>query len=158
MISSVPLSSPSRSPATYELTDLPLRNVSARERNFLSWIKLTLYLIAIFAALLLRFQLGQTANVPRFQLNAETPVSTLSNHRNEGGAELIIRTKLSQLGILFFVASLGTVSIGTSSYFGVTKSYFQKKGFAYAGRVGDALMIAIGLLTISTCILLLVAN
>ncbi|GAA6007002.1 hypothetical protein JCM11491_001473 [Sporobolomyces phaffii] len=108
---------------------------TARERNFLSWIKLTLYLIAIFAALLLRFQLGQTAPVPHFQLNAETP-----------------------LGVLFFVASLGAVGIGTSSYFGVTKSYFQKKGFAYAGRVGEALMLAIGLLTICTCILLLVAD
>lgn len=40
----------------------------------------------------------------------------------------------------------------------MTKSYFQKKGFAYAGRVGDALMLAIGLLTICTCILLLVAD
>lgn len=47
----------------------------ARERNFLSWIKLTIYLVAIFSALLLRFQLGQATNDPRFQLDAETPVS-----------------------------------------------------------------------------------
>jgi len=51
----------------------------ARERNFLSWIKLTIYLVAIFSALLLRFQLGQATNVPRFQLDAETPVSPSSS-------------------------------------------------------------------------------
>lgn len=65
---------------------------------------------------------------------------------------------MKQLGILFFVASLGAVGIGTSSYYGVTKSYFQKKGFAYAGRVVDALMLGIGLLIITTCLLLLIAN
>ncbi|GAA5916960.1 DUF202 domain-containing protein [Sporobolomyces salmoneus] len=111
------------------------RDFLARERNFLSWVKLTIYLIAIFAALLLRFQLGQDGRVPHFQHNAETP-----------------------LGVLFFVASLGTAAIGTSSYFGVTRSYFQRKGFAYAGKIGDVLLVGIGLLTISTCILLLVAD
>ncbi|GAA5830579.1 hypothetical protein JCM5353_002918 [Sporobolomyces roseus] len=111
------------------------RDFLARERNFLSWIKLTLYLIAIFCSLLLRFQLGQPTIVPRFQLDAETP-----------------------LGILFFVAALAAVTSSISSYYGVTAAYFEKKGFAYAGRVGDACMLGIGLLIIITCIILLVAD
>ncbi|GAA5934904.1 DUF202 domain-containing protein [Sporobolomyces koalae] len=111
------------------------RDFLARERNFLSWVKVTLYLLVISAALLLRFQLGREGSIPQVELNADTP-----------------------LGVLFFVAALCTIAIGTSGYFGVTKSYFQKKGFAYAGRIGEAVIAGIGLLIVTTCIILLAAN
>ncbi|GAA6058789.1 hypothetical protein JCM10212_001905 [Sporobolomyces blumeae] len=113
-----------------------LEKAKAVAATLFAWVKLTLYLVTICVALLLRFQLGQAnADKPRFQFDSETP-----------------------LGVLFFVAALASVSIGTSSYFGVTADYFRRKGFAYAGRVVDACMLGIGLLIVAACILLLVAN
>ncbi|GAA5948769.1 hypothetical protein JCM21900_005290 [Sporobolomyces salmonicolor] len=112
------------------------KNVLAtRERTFLSWIKLTIILLAISSALLIRFQFGQDIRLPQYELDAQVP-----------------------LGVLFFACAIASLVIGTSGFFNISAAYLQRKGFAYAGKVADAIVLGIGLLIIAACILLLVAD
>ncbi|CEQ42192.1 SPOSA6832_03970 [Sporobolomyces salmonicolor] len=114
---------------------IPNEGSTARERTFLSWIKLTIILLAIFSALLIRFQFGQDIRLPQYELDAQVP-----------------------LGVLFFACAIASLVIGTSGFFNISAAYLQRKGFAYAGKVADAIVLGIGLLTIAACILLLVAD
>lgn len=63
-----------------------------------------------------------------------------------------------QLGILFFVASLGSLVSSVITFYRSQSGYARHKAFVYAGRVQDALMIGIASLTLVTCIILLVAD
>lgn len=47
---------------------------SARERNFLSWIKLSSTLAVLSAALLIRFQFGSQVQLPEWEEKAQVPV------------------------------------------------------------------------------------
>ncbi|KWU43555.1 hypothetical protein RHOSPDRAFT_34865 [Rhodotorula sp. JG-1b] len=110
------------------------RDYLARERNFLSWLKLTVSLAVISAALLVRFQFGG-GTLPDWEKHAQEP-----------------------LGILFFIASLGSLVSASITFYRSQSGFARHKAFVYAGRVQDALMIGIASLTLVTCIILLVAD
>lgn len=63
-----------------------------------------------------------------------------------------------QLGILFFIASLGSLVSASITFYRSQSGFARHKAFVYAGRVQDALMIGIASLTLVTCIILLVAD
>lgn len=67
-------------------------------------------------------------------------------------------TFLAQLGILFFVASLGSLVSAILTFYRSQSGYARHKAFVYAGRAADALMISIAVLTLTTCIIILVAD
>lgn len=52
----------------------------ARERNWLSWVKLSVTLFVITAALLLRFSFSSHP-LPHYEYDAERPVRAASAHR-----------------------------------------------------------------------------
>jgi hypothetical protein len=54
--------------------------LSARERNFLSWLKLTVSLAVISAALLVRFQFGG-GTLPDWEKHAQEPVRSSLRHK-----------------------------------------------------------------------------
>ncbi|GAA5887255.1 hypothetical protein JCM6882_002464 [Rhodosporidiobolus microsporus] len=111
------------------------RDYLARERNFLSWVKLCGFLALISASLLIRFQFGKTVSTPNWQVEAEIP-----------------------LGILFFVATIGSLFIGSTTFFTSATGYSQNKAFVYGGRIVDVVLWGVGLLTITACVLLLAAD
>ncbi|GAA5976558.1 hypothetical protein JCM11641_001339 [Rhodosporidiobolus odoratus] len=111
------------------------RDYLARERNFLSWIKLATTLAIISAALLIRFQFGKAVFMPQWEIDGEIP-----------------------LGILFFVATLACLGVGTHSFYTSTSGYSQNKAFVYAGKAVDVLVVGIGLLVAVACVLLLAAD
>ncbi|GAA5976767.1 hypothetical protein JCM10908_005625 [Rhodotorula pacifica] len=108
------------------------RDYLARERNFLSWLKLTVSLAVISAALLVRFQFGGVV-MPDWEQHAQEP-----------------------LGILFFVASIGSLISSSITFYRAQSDYALHKAFVYAGRAQDTLIVGIALLTLASCILLLV--
>ncbi|POY72562.1 hypothetical protein BMF94_4389 [Rhodotorula taiwanensis] len=110
------------------------RDYLARERNFMSWIKLTVSLAVISVALLVRFQFG-SGTLPEWEQRGQMP-----------------------LGILFFVASLGSLVSAILTFYRSQSGYARHKAFVYAGRAADALMISIAVLTLTTCIIILVAD
>ncbi|BGP54190.1 hypothetical protein JCM8202_001324 [Rhodotorula sphaerocarpa] len=110
------------------------RDYLARERNFLSWTKLTVSLAVISAALLVRFQYGVGA-LPAWEQRAQEP-----------------------LGILFFIASLGSLASAAATFYRSQSGYARHKAFVYAGRATDVLMFGIAVLTLTTCIILLAAD
>ncbi|GAA5881643.1 hypothetical protein JCM1840_004229 [Sporobolomyces johnsonii] len=114
---------------------IPNEGSTARERTFLSWIKLTVILLAISSALLIRFQFGQGIQLPQYELDAQVP-----------------------LGVLFFACAVASLAVGTSGFYSLSAAFFRRKGFAYAGKVADAIVLGIGLVIIAACILLLVAD
>ncbi|KAM0788512.1 hypothetical protein ACM66B_001642 [Microbotryomycetes sp. NB124-2] len=108
------------------------RDYCARERNFLSWARLSIILAVISAAMLLRFQLGQQTNVPGYQIASEVP-----------------------LGILFFVASFNCMMTGVIGHFTYDRQMRRRAGFVQSGRPTQIILWSVGLLTMATCILLL---
>ncbi|BGP01169.1 hypothetical protein NBRC10513v2_002121 [Rhodotorula toruloides] len=111
------------------------RDYLARERNFLSWIKLSSTLAVLSAALLIRFQFGSQVQLPEWEQKAQVP-----------------------LGILFFIACIASLVIGTTTFYRSQSGYAQHKAFVYAGKFTDLLIVGIGLLTLAACILLLAAK
>ncbi|BGP14352.1 hypothetical protein JCM10213v2_002299 [Rhodosporidiobolus nylandii] len=111
------------------------RDFLARERNFLSWIKLATTLAIISAALLIRFQFGKEISMPQWEIDAEVP-----------------------LGCLFFAATLASLAVGTHGFYASASGYLARKAFVYGGIVVDGLVVGIGLLTIAACVLLLAAD
>lgn len=63
-----------------------------------------------------------------------------------------------QLGILFFVACLATIVVGTTSFFQISSGYEHRRAFVYAGKIMDLVLIAITVLILASCILLLAAK
>ncbi|BGP23205.1 DUF202 domain protein [Rhodotorula toruloides] len=111
------------------------RDYLARERNFLSWIKLSSTLAVLSAALLIRFQFGSQVQLPDWEEKAQVP-----------------------LGILFFIACMASLVIGTITFYRSQSGYAQLKAFVYAGKFTDLLIVGLGLLTLTACILLLAAK
>ncbi|GAA6034889.1 hypothetical protein JCM8097_009352 [Rhodosporidiobolus ruineniae] len=111
------------------------RDYLARERNFLSYIKLATTLAIISASLLIRFQFGRTIEMPRWEVEAEVP-----------------------LGVLFFAATLGSLIIGTYSFYTSATGYSEHRAFVYAGKAVDVFVVGIGLLTVAACVLLLAGS
>ncbi|TNY22370.1 hypothetical protein DMC30DRAFT_147981 [Rhodotorula diobovata] len=111
------------------------RDYCARERNFLSLVKLATTLALVAACLLIRFQFGDEISMPAFEKYAQTP-----------------------LGILFFVACLASLAAGTITFYTVSSGYEHRQAFVYAGMYNDAVLVCITALIFTTCILLLVAN
>ncbi|GAA5839822.1 hypothetical protein JCM11251_001225 [Rhodosporidiobolus azoricus] len=113
------------------------RDYLARERNFLSWVKLCGFLAIISASLLIRFQFGNNdaEERPKWQINAEIP-----------------------LGVLFFCAAVGSLFIGTTSFYTSATAYSKNQAFVYAGLLADVVMWGVGLLTITACVVLLAAG
>ncbi|GAA6055367.1 hypothetical protein JCM3770_001074 [Rhodotorula araucariae] len=111
------------------------RDYCARERNFLSMIKLTTTLALVAASLLIRFQFGEQIDMPNFEKHAQTP-----------------------LGVLFFVACLATLASGTFSFYSVSAGYEHRQAFVYSGRINDVLLVSLTILVFSTCVVLLVGN
>ncbi|GAA6000507.1 hypothetical protein JCM10207_008043 [Rhodosporidiobolus poonsookiae] len=111
------------------------RDYCARERNFLSWIKLSSTLAVISASLLIRFQFGTRIGMPDWEVAAETP-----------------------LGILFFIATLAAIIVSATTFHSTDTGYAQRKAFVYAGQAAELVSLAIGLLTIAACVLLLAAD
>lgn len=138
---------------------------AARERNFLSWTKLTVSLAVISAALLVRFQYGVGA-LPAWEQRAQEPVSAplclprLHHSSSQGATRLHgFRTPPSlQLGIVFFIASLGSLASAAATFYRSQSGYARHKAFVYAGRATDVLMFGIAVLTLTTCIILLAAD
>ncbi|GAA5859985.1 hypothetical protein JCM8547_003045 [Rhodosporidiobolus lusitaniae] len=136
------------------------RDYLARERNFLSWIKLTATLAIISASLLIRFRFGHGQDEeerPRWEVDAEIPVHPCSSSPARVAAYLQ-RGRDAQLGILFFAACVASLVIGTHSFYSSHSAYRKRKAFVYAGRAVDALVVGIGLLTVTACVLLLAAD
>ncbi|BGP38397.1 hypothetical protein JCM10450v2_002342 [Rhodotorula kratochvilovae] len=111
------------------------RDYCARERNFLSMVKMTVTLALVAAALLIRFQFGEEIDMPVFEKHAQTP-----------------------LGILFFVACLATLAVGTFSFYSVSAGYEHRQAFVYSGTINDALLVSLTALVFTTCVVLLVGN
>ncbi|KAM0754415.1 hypothetical protein T439DRAFT_376899 [Meredithblackwellia eburnea MCA 4105] len=110
------------------------RDFLARERNWLSWVKLSVTLFVISAALLLRFSFSED-EIPNWEASAEKP-----------------------LGILFFCSAWSSLLVGIFTLYSHQNAMRRKEGFIYSGRISQAVTWAIGLLTVSACILLLVAE
>ncbi|GAA5892858.1 hypothetical protein JCM8208_004106 [Rhodotorula glutinis] len=111
------------------------RDYCARERNFLSMVKMSTTLALVSAALLIRFQFGEEVSMPRFERYAQTP-----------------------LGILFFVACLVTLAAGTFTFYTTSSGYEHRQAFVYAGKSTDAALVCVTVLVFTTCVVLLVAN
>ncbi|KAL8278731.1 hypothetical protein RQP46_008800 [Phenoliferia psychrophenolica] len=107
---------------------------TARERNWLSWVKLSVTLFVITAALLLRFSFSSHP-LPKYEYEAERP-----------------------LGILFFCAAWGALMVGIFGFFSFQTAMRRRDGFIYSGPITQILVWAIGCLTLAACILLLIAD
>ncbi|SCZ93086.1 BZ3500_MvSof-1268-A1-R1_Chr6-2g08452 [Microbotryum saponariae] len=111
------------------------RDYLARERNFLSWIKLSSVLSIISAAILLHLSLGGVKEVPQFALNAAVPLS-----------------------ILFFIAAFSSLFVGIHDTLSVDDKYRRRTGFVYAGRASTLTTWAICGLALASCIILVISG
>ncbi|SCV67847.1 BQ2448_5458 [Microbotryum intermedium] len=114
---------------------VPNEGSTARERNFLSWIKLSSVLSIISAAILLHLSLGGQKEVPQFALNAAVPLS-----------------------ILFFIAAFSSLFVGVYDTFSVDDKYRRRAGFVYAGRASQLTTWAICGLALTSCIILVISG
>ncbi|ORY74286.1 hypothetical protein BCR35DRAFT_306737 [Leucosporidium creatinivorum] len=111
------------------------RDYLARERNWLSWVKLSTTLAVISAAMLLRFQFGEQIKVPGYEVASEIP-----------------------LGILFSIAAGASLLVGVGGHFSYDQLMRRQAGFVYSGKPTQIVVWSICGLTIAACVLLLVAG
>lgn len=155
------------------------RDYLARERNWLSWVKLSTTLSVISAAMLLRFQFGEQIKVPGYEVASEIPVSdcvpslshavpsfrrypSLSSRRSS----LTLLSPLPsfplsphpQLGILFSIAAGASLLVGVGGHFSYDQLMRRQAGFVYSGKPTQIVVWSICGLTIAACVLLLVAG
>lgn len=135
-------------------------SAAARERNWLTWVRLSVTLSVISAALFLRFQFGATlGKIPKFELEAEMPVRPCSAWLFPWPLRPLTFLRIpssSQLGILFFVAAGACLGVGVVTHFTYDRLMRQRTGFVHSGRGTQIVVWGVCGLTIAACILLLI--
>jgi hypothetical protein len=121
-------------------------------------------------ALLLELRLGGTNSpaIPIFELQAGLPVSLshlipppcTSPHffftQSFQSNPLLLSNK--QLGVFFFIGSLLSLIVGVFDFFSTSKKMLAKFGLVSVGKVTQFVTVYIGILTIISCTILIIAD
>lgn len=63
-----------------------------------------------------------------------------------------------QLGIFFFIAALFALWIGIYTFFNTSSQMMRRMGLVSVGKATQAVALGIGLLTIGSCLVLIIAK
>ena len=133
------------------------RDFLAKERNFLSWVKLSITLWTISSALVLRFHFEPRQTTPAFELAAGLPVSRLGDAASKK-LQFLKSSLCSQLAALFFIAAVASLVTGTVGYYSDSSALRERVGFISIGRWTNLVVGGICALTITCCVLLLIGR
>ncbi|PWW76509.1 hypothetical protein C7212DRAFT_279538 [Tuber magnatum] len=124
------LSSPFISPLVFENNASDARDHCANERNFLSWLRLSMYLCIVSIAVVISF------------------------HFKREPSELEEKLSLP-LGICFWVLSLACLLAGFGNYVKTIGMYSKKAALVQSGPKTQFVMVVIAVAVVAACVLFL---
>ncbi|KAI5805137.1 hypothetical protein EDC01DRAFT_358339 [Geopyxis carbonaria] len=127
------LSSPYVSPLVFENTASDARDHCANERNFLSWLRLSIYLCVVSVAIILSFHLKTK------------PTS-------------IEKRMALPLGIIFWLLSLLCLMAGLGNYLKTIRKYSRKTAVVQSGAKTRIIFLIVTVAIIGACVVFLTTN
>lgn len=124
------LSSPFISPLVFDNKASDARDHCANERNFLSWLRLSMYLCVVSIAIVISF------------------------HFKHEPSELEKRLSLP-LGICFWVLSLACLFAGLGNYLKTIRMYSRKAALVQSGPKTQLVMVIVAVAVVAACVLFL---
>lgn len=127
------LTSPFISPLVFENSASDARDHCANERNFLSWLRLSLYLAIISVAITMQFQLKE----PPTKLEKKMALP---------------------LGILFWLMALLSFCTGLANYVRTVQKYRLRKALVQNGLRTQVIVFFLSFVIVGTCVVFLTTS
>ncbi|TGZ77847.1 hypothetical protein EX30DRAFT_343747 [Ascodesmis nigricans] len=122
-------------PLVFENTASDARDHCANERNFMSFLRLSIYLYIVGLALLFSFSFSLVDPPTEMEKRLSLP-----------------------MGIVFICLSLGCLAMGGGQYLGTVRKYGKRKAIVESGRVARSGLVLVAGAICASCIVLVVTG
>ncbi|KAI5849218.1 hypothetical protein BZA05DRAFT_402607 [Tricharina praecox] len=127
------LASPFISALVFENTASDARDHCANERNFLSWLRLSIYMCIVSIAIILSFQLKTEPS-------------------------LVERRMALPLGLIFWALSLVCLGAGLCNYLKTIEKYSKRAAIVQSGAKTQMIFIIVSVVIVGACVIFITTN